>query len=174
MALTGASLGTPLDRVDGRLKVTGQATYAADTRVTNLAYGALVLSTMAKGKIDAIDVADAEKLPGVLAVITHKNAQRLRSQEQKERPGVDPKFGVPLSPLQDDVIRFNGQPISLVIADTLEQAIQGASLIRTSYRAERGITDFGIAIENAFPPKKEQSDDGESTADKSRGNVDQA
>lgn len=71
-----ASVGKPVDRVDGRLKVTGKAKYAAEFPLPNLAHGVLVTSTVAKGRIAALDTAEAEKSPGVLAVMTHKSTRR--------------------------------------------------------------------------------------------------
>ena len=152
MSTAQQAVGKPLDRVDGRLKVTGRARYAAEWPIENVAYGALVLSTIASGRIKAIDVRAAERSAGVLAVITHQNAMRLRSQEQEQRPGVDPDFGEPLSPLQDDVVRYNGQPVALVVADTFERARFAASRVRVDYHDERGITTFAEALPHARPP----------------------
>ena len=72
-----AAIGEPLSRVDGPAKVTGAASYAAEFALPDLAYGAIVQSTIAKGRITAIDTAAAERAPGVLAVITHANAPKL-------------------------------------------------------------------------------------------------
>ena len=77
MAEKQGRVGKPLDRVDGRLKITGAARYAAEFHFPRLAYAALVQSTISKGKA-AIDGAAAEKLPGVLAVLTYKNAPKIR------------------------------------------------------------------------------------------------
>jgi xanthine dehydrogenase YagR molybdenum-binding subunit len=67
-------IGKPLDRVDGRLKVTGKARYAAEHHLPGLVHGVLVGSTVARGRVAAIDTAAAEKAPGVIAVLTHRNA----------------------------------------------------------------------------------------------------
>src|SRR5947208_3202801 len=119
MRAKGKIIGKPLDRVDGRLKVTGAARYAAEVQLKNVTHGVLVLSTVARGKIARIDTDAAEKAPGVLAVITHRNAPRL-SFPEKMRAFVDPEVGQALRPLQDDVIHHNGQAIAIVVADTLE------------------------------------------------------
>src|SRR2546423_15657990 len=74
-------IGKPLDRVDGRLKVTGKAKYSAEFPIKNLAYGVLVQSTIAKGRIHSIDTKAAEAYPGVLAVFNYKkkiNLHQLR------------------------------------------------------------------------------------------------
>ena len=71
------AIGQPLDRVDGPLKVTGKATYTADQNIPNLAYAVLVTSAIAKGTIASMDTRAAEREPGVLAVLTHKDKPRL-------------------------------------------------------------------------------------------------
>ncbi|HZZ71978.1 MAG TPA: xanthine dehydrogenase family protein molybdopterin-binding subunit [Pirellulales bacterium] len=159
MATAETILGQPLDRVDGRLKVTGRATYAADTRVKGALYGVIVGSTVASGKIKSLDTTAAENLSGVIAVFTHHNAPKLKSQEPQERPGVDPKVGEPLSPLQDNQIRSNGQPIALVIADTFERATAAAALVKATYQSELGVTSFAVAAKSAFPPSSPKSKD---------------
>jgi xanthine dehydrogenase YagR molybdenum-binding subunit len=153
------AVGKPLDRVDGRLKVTGQARYAAEAKVANLAHAVLVQSTVAAGKVTAIDTAEAEAAPGVLAVLSHRNAAKLHSQEPKERPGVDPEVGEPLPPLQDDVVRYNGQPVAVVVADTFERATQAARLVKLAYREAPAVTDFTAAAAKAYPPSGPKSSD---------------
>src|SRR3954470_9374424 len=144
MADEAKVIGKPLDRVDGRLKVTGKARYAAEHHLPNLVHGVLVGSTIARGRITAIDTAAAEKAPGVIAVLPHRNAPDL--PEWKEVPGTpNPEVGKPLQPLRDDVIHHNGQPVALVVADTFERATQAAALVRVTYREERGVTDFSAA-----------------------------
>ncbi len=91
------TIGKPVDRVDGRLKVTGQARYAAEARVENVAHGVLVLSTIAAGKVKEIDTMAAEKAPGVIAVLSHHNAAKLSFPEEA-RAGVDPAAGEAKSP----------------------------------------------------------------------------
>ena len=81
--MTTAFIGQPVSRVDGRQKVTGGATYAAEFDVPGQAHGAIVRSTVAKGRIASIDSAAAERAPGVLAVLTHRNAPRLAYRPHK-------------------------------------------------------------------------------------------
>ncbi len=153
MSTTAKAVGTPVSRVDGRLKVTGAARYAAETPLPNLAHGVLVLSTVASGKVTALDTAEAERAPGVIAVLSHRNAARLHSQEPEDRrPVVDPDVGEPLPPLQDDVVRYHGQPIALVVADTFERATHAAALVRARYEEWPAVLDFAAAAANAFPP----------------------
>src|SRR5437762_1358445 len=102
--------GKPIDRVDGRLKVTGQAVYAAETAVANCAHAVIVGSTISRGKVLAIDTRGAERAPEVLAVMTHLNAPKLpgghHKGESNERV---------LQLLQDDEVRYDGQPVAVVV-----------------------------------------------------------
>ena len=136
------SVGTPLNRVDGRLKVTGGAKYAAEFAVPNVAYGVIVTSTIAKGRVQRMDTAAAERAPGVLAVLTPRNAPRLPRQQAGSGGG--PVLRVPTI-LQDDAVHYNGQPIGLVIADTFEHATAAANLVKTEYAEERAELDVNTA-----------------------------
>lgn len=150
-------IGKPVSRVDGRAKVTGAALYASDQPVENLAHAFLVLSTIGRGTITELDTGAAEKAPGVLAVISYRNALRLRSHEPKNRPVVDPKQGEPLPPVQDNIVRFNGQPIAVVVAETLSQARYAAKLVQVRYREEKPLIDFTAArAVYPGPPKTDQ------------------
>ncbi|TIR43538.1 MAG: xanthine dehydrogenase family protein molybdopterin-binding subunit, partial [Mesorhizobium sp.] len=135
-----ALIGKSVSRVDGRLKVTGAATYAAEFEVANLAYAAVVRSIVANGRIAAIDTAEAERAPSVIAVVTHRNAPRLAYQPHKGLP--DAAVGERLHVLQDDRVTHQGQPIALVVADTLEQAVHAAEVVRVTYRNEAAATDM--------------------------------
>ena len=125
--LQGGAVGAPLDRVDGRLKVTGGARYSAEFPMANVAHAVIVTSTVPVGRITSIDTTAAEAAPGVLRVMTHRNTPTL--------PMKKTGFLVTsaLSLMQDDRVRYNGQPIALVIADTLERATDAASLVRVRY-----------------------------------------
>ena len=83
------AIGNPIDRIDGRLKVTGQAKYSAEFPVDNVAYALGVNSTIAKGNIASIDTREAEEQEGVLKVITYKNVDKL-----KERGDDRPSFSL--------------------------------------------------------------------------------
>jgi xanthine dehydrogenase YagR molybdenum-binding subunit len=152
-------IGKPVSRVDGRLKVTGGARYAAEFDPgRQVAYAVIVDSTIPKGRIAALDARDAEAAPGVLAVITHLNAPRLAYREHKGF--VDPGYGERLHVLQDDQVRFNGQPIGIVVAESLEQATYAATLLRVTYAEEPAATVFEDAFNRAAPPHKLQDDTG--------------
>jgi xanthine dehydrogenase YagR molybdenum-binding subunit len=137
--MTTAVIGQPISRVDGRQKVTGRATYAAEFDVPRLVHGVIVRSTVANGRTASIESAAAERAPGVVTVVTHRNAPRLAYRPHKGAP--DPAVGERLHVLQDDRVNHQGQPLALVIADTLEQANYAATLVRVTYAPEAGITD---------------------------------
>lgn len=123
-----ALVGAPLDRVDGRLKVTGAAKYSAEIAVPNLAYGALVLSTVANGRIAHVDDAAVRRMPGVIAVMTPANAPRVTASGKE--------VGYPvLRVLQDDLVHYDRQPVAVVIADTFERATDAAAALRVRYAA---------------------------------------
>ncbi|HYF44297.1 MAG TPA: xanthine dehydrogenase family protein molybdopterin-binding subunit, partial [Ramlibacter sp.] len=136
-------LGKETSRVDGVAKVTGQAKYAAEFQVPNVAYGFVVLGTVAKGAITAIDASQAERAPGVLRVLTHLNAPKLGPKASKEDapPRAQQEEDKSFRALQSERIFFNAQPIALVLAETYEQARYAARLVRVSYAAERHATD---------------------------------
>ena len=125
--------GQPISRVDGPEKVTGQAVYAAEFRLPNLAYAALATSTQGHGWITAIDTSRAARMPGVLAVITHENALRLPYKPLAEHPVVDPQSGERLHVLQGPEVLFVGQPIAVIVAETQEQARSAAGMVTARY-----------------------------------------
>ena len=138
--------GKDISRVDGRLKVTGEACYAAEFPLEGIAHACIIQSTIAKGRIKAIDTAKAE-LPGVLAILTHENAPKFNSLE-----GVDfgsGHAGENLLPLQSDRIYFDAQHIGVVVAETYEQARLAASLIEVTYETEEPIFDLEEALEHS-------------------------
>lgn len=143
--------GQPIDRRDGRLKVTGRAKYAGEFAIDGLVHAVLVQSTVAAGDIAGFDLSAAQAVPGVLAIVTPDNAPRLPqvSAAQKETSG--PPATVPL--LQDRNVYYNGQHIAVVVADTLERAQQAAELVRVSYHEGEPQTRIEDALQNAYPPK---------------------
>jgi xanthine dehydrogenase YagR molybdenum-binding subunit len=164
MADVKQAVGTPMNRVDGRLKVTGAARYAAEFQIKDVAYGVLVLSTVARGKITGINTTAAERAPGVLAVITHRNAEKVWLPD-KVKALVDPKVGRPLQPLQDDEVHYHGQPVGVVVADTFERAVHAATLVTATYDETKAVLDFEQAAARRFTPHQmEQSDRGSEKA----------
>ncbi len=155
MAMT--TIGEPVTRVDGRAKVTGAAKFAAEFAVPNLAYGVMVTSTIANGRVQRMDTAAAERAPGVLAVITPANAKKLPNGG---KAGVKPPAGRVLSLLQDDTVKYNNQPIAVVVAETLNQAIYAGSLIGVTYQSAPATLDFekGFGTSHAAGHGKDPAD----------------
>jgi xanthine dehydrogenase YagR molybdenum-binding subunit len=141
-------IGDPVSRVDGRLKVTGAARYSAEWPIDNLVYGVIVQSTVAKGMITAIDIEHARAAPGVVAVYTADNAPQLPG---KGRAAMKPPAGRELSLLQDRAVRYNGEPIGLVVAEAFEQATHAASLVRAQYESHPPTIDMHAALPAAYP-----------------------
>ena len=142
--------GKGLDRVDARAKVTGKAAYAAEIAVANVTYAVIVGASIGKGKVTAIDVAAAKRVPGVLAVLTHENAPKLPGAD---KPRVSPQDRM-LQFLQDTQIHYDGQPIALVVADTLERAREAAGLVVARYDAEKPALSMEAEMGSAYAPKE--------------------
>jgi xanthine dehydrogenase YagR molybdenum-binding subunit len=139
----GGLLGQPLDRIDGPLKVTGRAPYAYEYREGGApTYAFLVEAGIATGRLAAIDTAAAERAPGVILVLTYKNA-----------PNQGPKTANSAPQLIDDKILHHGQPIALVVAETFEQARAAAYLIKPTYAPGKGSYDLASAMSGAVVPK---------------------
>ncbi|SER47926.1 xanthine dehydrogenase YagR molybdenum-binding subunit [Pseudomonas sp. NFACC02] len=127
-----AGLGAPVQRVDGKLKVTGLAPYAIEHHVEGLAFGVLVQSTIASGRITRMVVKEAMAAPGVIAVYSHLNAPKILPARVYSKGGAATENFLPL---QDDRVLWNGQHIGFVVAETLEQATEAAHLIQVEYEA---------------------------------------
>ncbi|XHX78295.1 MAG: xanthine dehydrogenase family protein molybdopterin-binding subunit [Stenomitos frigidus ULC029] len=127
-------IGTAVNRKDGFAKVTGTATYSAEHDVPGLVHGVVVTSTIAKGRIKAIDTREAEKAPGVIAVFTSKNVPKVFKPSNNFMTS---KIYEARLPLSDDQIHYAGQIIGLVVADTFERARHGAQLVKVEYDAQK-------------------------------------
>jgi xanthine dehydrogenase YagR molybdenum-binding subunit len=139
-----STIGRPVDRVDGSLKVTGAATYAADYRLPNMLYGVPVGSTIAAGELLSLDIAAARATPGVVEIFHHDNFEKLREAPSTGMPdGPDPIVDERRPPLSDTTIRYYGQYIALVVAETFEAASEGAMLVRATYRPTDPATPLG-------------------------------
>lgn len=149
-----SAIGQPQPRTDGRLKVIGAATYAAEWDVPDLTYGAVVGSAVASGLIRSIDATQALAAPGVIAVVTHENAARLASYPNKgggfQLTG-DGGLGEALQPLQDGTIYYGGQAIAVVVANTPEQARYAATLLRVAYDEQKPELVMETASRQPFP-----------------------
>lgn len=132
----------PTNRVDGALKVTGGAKYFAEYDAPGLTYCVLVTSTIAKGTIRSIDTKVASNAPGVLAVYTHLNMPAVPGWDATPANNNLPMGGQRYRILGSNQVLFGGQPIAMVIADTLERAQHAASLVKAEYQAETPHTDL--------------------------------
>jgi xanthine dehydrogenase YagR molybdenum-binding subunit len=134
-------MGQPLDRVDGPLKVTGQARYAGEFPEEGLLHGSVVSSTIARGRVVRIDASKALALPGVIAVIDHTNRPKIASYDEPYEDA-DAAEGSPFRPLYNDRVLYSGQPLALVVADNLELARYAGSLVVIEYESEEHQTDL--------------------------------
>jgi xanthine dehydrogenase YagR molybdenum-binding subunit len=143
----GSNIGQPLTRRDGVLKVTGAAKYAADHHPAGMLYAVLAVSSIARGRVAHLDVAAAKAHPRVVEVITPANRPALaQDPDEKSNP-----FMFRLDLLQNDRVRYAGQPIAVVIAETLEAATEGASLLAPRYEAEPA--RIGLDATESFVPQ---------------------
>ncbi|MFD7609789.1 xanthine dehydrogenase family protein molybdopterin-binding subunit [Streptomyces sp. NPDC059828] len=151
---SGAAVGQPFARVDGRAKVTGAARYSAEIPIPGLTYAYVVGARIACGRITAIDTSAALSEDGVLAVLTHQNLPRVATQ-----PPLIPSLagtaapGQTFFPMQDDIVHYAGQQVALVVADTYERAQHAASLVRISYAETPSVTTIGQGRDSAYEPE---------------------
>jgi xanthine dehydrogenase YagR molybdenum-binding subunit len=147
-------LGEPLDRVDGHVKTTGAAQFSAEYPYANLAYAAIVHATIPRGRITAIDTTAALETPGVLAVITHENAPRMKPPPKQNIMNLASlASGTSVNYLNTDEVHWNGQPVAVTVADSLEAAREAARKVRVTYDTQPATVDFASAEPNATPQK---------------------
>ena len=138
-----ALTGQPLDRIDGPGKVQGRVPYAYEYRdLGRAAYAYLVTAGIGKGRLAAIDTAAAEKAPGVVLVMTHKNAPKQGAKTETNAPQ-----------LASDEIKYQGQPIALVVAESFEQARAASFLVMPHYAEDTGAYQMSANLERAIVPK---------------------
>jgi xanthine dehydrogenase YagR molybdenum-binding subunit len=164
-----APVGLPLDRVDGRLKVTGKAPYAYEYAAQgDVLYGVIVPASIGKGRVAAVDVQDAESAPGVRLVLTKDNAPPQHPFGPVDLPD---RFARAMPALNNDEVPYFGFPVAFVVADTLERATAAAALVRVRYAPVRGAYD----LHAAGPTAIDQSPiDGGEPADSAIGDFDTA
>ena len=143
-------IGRPIDRIDGRAKVTGAAAYAADNRAERMAFGCIVTATIACGRIAGIDADAARRMSGVLLVMTHENAPPQAPFQAK----ADDRHARPKPQLASDKVQYYGQPVALVVAETAETARAAASAIVVTYEKADGAFVLESASGAAYDPGK--------------------
>lgn len=141
------NIGEPINRIEAPSKVTGQAVYTADVHLRDMVYAVLVGSTIAAGRIRAIDTAPAEAAPGVLAVITHRNVPAWHSTPEKLRY-VELRF-----PLADEEIYHHDQVVAVVVAATREQAEYAAGLVAVDYEQRPPVASLDAALPTKHLPE---------------------
>jgi xanthine dehydrogenase YagR molybdenum-binding subunit len=145
-----SSVGEPLPRLDGRLKVTGGAQYTADVPLAGALHASIVHSTIANGRTISIDTGAAEKAPGVVAVLTYRNMPRMNPTPKPWRH-LHP-YGQGYLPLQDDRIHYAGQPVVLVVANALDQAAYAGTLVKVEYDVKPAVVFNAETAKRAFDP----------------------
>jgi xanthine dehydrogenase YagR molybdenum-binding subunit len=147
-------VGKPLDRVDAGAKVQGEARFTAEFKIENMAYAVPVYSTIAKGKIRKINSGLAEAASGVLAVITHENIPRMKAPPIVDFHNIGKGFAMSDLPIMQNAdVHWDGEPVAIVVAETLEKAEDAASLVSVEYDVETPDVSFEGAKPKAVVPK---------------------
>ena len=147
-----AAIGRQASRQDGPAKVRGEARFAAEVAMDRLTYASLVHGTVTRGRITRLETAAAEAAPGVILVLTHRNMPRLAPLALISFTDLSAVGNSSLPILQDPVVRYNGQVVALVVAETQEQADHAAQLIEIDYAADAARTRFEGAKDDARTP----------------------
>ena len=142
----GSSIGQPLTRREGVLKVTGSARFAADNHPPGMLFAVMAVSSIARGRVTYLDLDAAKAHPGVVEIMTPANAPPLALDPDEKH---DP-FTFRLDLLQSERVRYANQPIAVVIAKTLEAATEAATLLSPRYEAEPART--GLDSVDSFAP----------------------
>jgi xanthine dehydrogenase YagR molybdenum-binding subunit len=144
-----SNMGNPEPRLDGRLKVTGEARYGSDFAVANPAYAFLVTSPIAKGRIESMDLRAAKAVPGVLEIFNYENTGELKDVKYAKGGGG------PTSSIQGfgPQIQYGGQIVAMVVNDTFEAAREAAHKVRANYQSEPPSATFDS---RGYFPKRSQ------------------
>ena len=149
-------LGRPLPRVDGPLKVSGRARYAYEyAGHGKVAYAVIVGAEIATGRIAAIDASEAERLAGVLLVMTHLNAPKQADYVTFDKlPSPFASYSVARPFLFDDKVRYHGEPVALVVAESFEVAHDAAARMKVRYvKGPTPVSRLKAAAATAYAPK---------------------
>jgi xanthine dehydrogenase YagR molybdenum-binding subunit len=134
-----ANMGQPAPRYDAAAKVTGRATYGSDMPLDNPAYAFLVTSAIARGRINSFDLDDARRVRGVIEIVTHENAPKLKESKLFSNGGY---AGTTIQPLKSADIAHDGEIIAVVVADSYEVAREAANRVKVSYSAATPSASF--------------------------------
>src|SRR5262249_29167155 len=147
-----AAIGRQASRLDGPAKVRGQARFAAEVAMDRLSYASLVHSTVTRGRITRLETTAAEAAPGVILVMTHRNMPRIGTLALISLSDLSAVGNSSLPIMQDPEVRYNGQVVAVIVAETQEQADHAASLVEIDYAADTARTRFDNAKESARTP----------------------
>jgi xanthine dehydrogenase YagR molybdenum-binding subunit len=138
-------IGGDFSRIDGPLKVSGLATYTSDFNLPGMLHAVPVCATIAKGRVTRLDTADAARMPGVKAVFTRENIGKFYRVGFASDARIDEKR----PPFEDDDVRYYGQYVAVVVADTFEQATAAARAVKATYAASRPDVRVAMSAEDA-------------------------
>jgi xanthine dehydrogenase YagR molybdenum-binding subunit len=147
-------IGQDVSRVDGPAKVTGAARYSGEITLPDLAYAEIVGAAVASGRITAIDTAQAERAEGVAGVLSYRNLPKVNQVPLIPSLMGGPAPGETFFPMQDDLIHYAGQPVVIVVADSLERAQHAATLVQVSYAETPSVTTVDQGRAEAYIPEK--------------------
>ena len=147
-----ASVGSSVSRKDGHLKVTGQARYAADHPMKNVAHAVAICSTIGNGRVTDIDSIDAEKAPGFLAILHHGNAPKMFRPVNNFMTASKP--GEIRVVFEDDKVHYVGQYLAVVVAETLQQAQHAANMVKITYETATPLVETGQAMSTVYDPSE--------------------
>ena len=147
-------IGQDVRRVDGPAKVSGSARYSGEIALPDLAYAQIVGAGIASGRITSIDTADAERAEGVAGILTHRNLPKVNQVPLVPSLMGGPAPGETFFPMQDDLVHYAGQPVAVVVADSLERAQHAATLVQVSYAESPSVTTIDQGRADAYIPEK--------------------
>ena len=147
-------IGQDVCRVDGLAKVTGSARYSGEIALPDLAYAEIVGARIASGRITSIDTSLAERAEGVAGILTHRNVPKVNQVPLVPSLMGGPAPGETFFPMQNDVVHYAGQPVAIVVADSLERAQHAATLVQVSYAEAPSVTTIDQGRADAYVPEK--------------------
>src|SRR5438132_3749213 len=139
-------IGRKTPRVDGPLKVTGTAQYTSDFHFPGMLYAVPVEATIANGKIQKLDTAAAEKMPGIRAIFHRANIGKIFRSVVGQ--GIDGICEERRPPFEDDIVRYYGQYVALAVADTFETAKAAADAVGVTYATEKANVETDLTAED--------------------------
>jgi len=145
-----ANMGQPIPRYDAVAKVTGKAEYAADMALVRPAFAYLVTSSIARGRIDGFDLAAAKQVRGVIDIVTHENAEKLKDAKLFSNGG---HASTTIQPLKSAAIAQEGQIVAVVLAESFEAAREAAHLVKVTYTAASPTASFDSPGTTSAPAK---------------------